>query len=206
MRFESVDRKQIETLVQSLLDGKDPAAVPESGILSTVKQIFRPPAEQQGSILHLHDAKPLMQPERISLLATEDYLVGLTAEGKPQLVFRNNCGVNSLIRGTAHALLAQRCVPLRELAEQLAPGKADLLLTELSYRALPGGSTWKDQLSLKGWHVHATKLQVGTEDRWRGKPTTVNTVSAKDFRELLDKPSLEQLRAVLEGSPLLPPR
>lgn len=203
MRFESVDRLEIETLVGSLLDGKEPAAVPSAGLWSTVKQIFNPPREQEGTIVHLNDAKPLLQSERISLLAAEDYLVGLTPEGDPQLVFRNNCGVNSLIRGTAHALLAKRCLPLRELAEQLAPGKSELLLTELSYRALPGGSTWKDQLSLKGWHVHPTKLQVGTEDRWRGKPTTVNTVSAKDFAELLAAPSAERLRSVLEGSPLL---
>ena len=118
-------------------------------------------------------------------------------------MFRNNCGVNSLIRGTAHALLLERCQGLSDLAEQLVPGKAELVLTELSYRALPGGSSWKDQLSLKGWHIHPTKLRVGSPERWRGKPTTVNTVSAKEFGDLLAAPTLDGLRKALEGSPLL---
>jgi hypothetical protein len=205
MRFESVDRKQLETLVESLLDGQEPQAVPQSGLLSTVQGIFSPPDEREGRITHLQRAGPLLQEERISMLAAEDYLVG-QQDGKVQLVFRNNCGVNSLIRGTAHALLLERCAGLYDLAEQVAPGKAELLLTELSYRALPGGSSWKDQLSLKGWHIHATKMKVGSPDRWRGKPVPVNTISAKEFSDLLAAPSQEGLRQALEGSPLLPPQ
>ncbi len=206
MRFDSVNRKQLEELVGSLLNGAEPAAVPQSGILATVGDIFKPPADEEGQLVHLKEARPLLQDERIQLLANEDYLVGLDEEGRSQLVFRSNCGVNSLIRGTAHGLLLQRCKPLKELAEQLAPGKAELILSELSYRALPGGSSWKDQLSLKGWHIHPTKLQVGTEDRWRGRPTTVNTISSKEFEELLASPSLQLLREALEGSPLLKSR
>lgn len=202
MRFESVDRKQLEELVESLLDGKDPAAVPESGLWGTVKGIFSPPAERDGRIVHLSEARTLLQEERISLMAAEDYLVG-EQNGKVQLAFRPNCGVNSLIRGTAHALLLERCQTLKPQAEELSPGKSELLLTELSYRALPGGSAWKDQLSLKGWHIHPTKLEVGATDRWRGKPTTVNTISAKEFGDLLASPSKEGLRQALQGSPLL---
>jgi len=202
MRFESVDRQQLESLVESLLDGKEPAAVPKSGLWGTVKGIFSPPSERNGRVVHLDEAKPLLQDERISMLASEDYLVGYQG-GQAQLVFRNNCGVNSLIRGTAHALLLERCQGLSDLAEQLVPGKAELVLTELSYRALPGGSSWKDQLSLKGWHIHPTKLRVGSPERWRGKPTTVNTVSAKEFGDLLAAPTLDGLRKALEGSPLL---
>ncbi len=193
MRFESVDRAQLENLVSALLHGQEPAAVPASGLFGTIKSIVAPPEEQEGRIQHLQDAAPLLQEERIQLLAGEDYLVG---QG-PKLVFRQNCGVNSIIRGTAHALLLEKCQPLQKYAEELSPGKADLLLTELSYRALPGGSSWKDQLSLKGWHIHPTKLRVGSDDKWRGKPGTVNAISAKDFEDLLAHPSTDKLREVL---------
>lgn len=203
MRFESVDRKQLESLVEALLDGKEAASVPKTGILGTVQGIFNPPQEEQGRINHLNNATPLLQEERIQLLAAEDYLLGSSQPGKVDLAFRSNCSVNSLIRGTAHALLLERCAPLHEVAEELVPGKGELLLTELSYRALPGGSSWKDTLSLKGWHLHPTKLKVGSEERWRGKPGTVNAISTKDFNELLARPDKEALRKALEGSPLL---
>ena len=206
MRFDSVNRKQLEHLVGSLLNGQEPDAVPQSGIFNTIADVFKPPADEIGQLVHLNEAKPLLQDERIQLLANEDYLVGLNTEGQSQIVFRSNCGVNSLIRGTAHGLLLQRCKPLKELAEELAPGKSELLLSELSYRALPGGSTWKDQLSLKGWHIHPTRLEVGSSDRWRGRPGTVNTISAKDFEELLARPTRDRLRQALEGSPLLKSR
>jgi len=204
MRFESVDRLQLERLVESLLDGKEPATVEASGLWGTVKDVFAPAPDREGRIEHLQDARPLLQDKRISMLAAEDYLLGVGPSGKVQLSFRKNCGVNSLIRGTAHALLLERCQGLKDLAEQLSPGQAELVLTELSYRALPGGSSWKDQLSLKGWHVHPTRLRVGTEQRWRGKPETVNTISAREFHDLLSNPSLEGLRNCLQGSPLLP--
>jgi len=197
MRFESVDRAQMEKLVGALLEGREPEAVPASGLFGTIKSIVAPPEEQEGRIRHLEDAAPLLQEERIQLLAAEDYLVGARKPGETELVFRQNCGVTSLIRGTAHALLLEKCEPLRGLAEEVAPGKADLLLTELSYRALPGGSSWKDQLSLKGWHIHPTKLKVGSADKWRGKPGPVNAISAKDFAELLAAPSANKLREVL---------
>lgn len=206
MRFESVDRLQLEKLVEALLDGQEPEAVKQSGLLSTVGDVFSPPPEQDGRIRHLQDATPLMQDERITMLAGEDYLVGRDKDNKVQLVFRSNCSVNSLIRGTAHGLLLERCQGLTELADQLAPGRAELLLTELSYRALPGGSNWKDRLSLKGWHIHPNKLRVGSEQRWRGKPETVNTISAQEFSDLLAAPTREKLARALEGSPLLPPR
>lgn len=198
MRFESVDRARLEGLVGSLLDGKEPESVPKSGLWGTVKGIFSSPPDQEGSIKHLDSAKPLLQDERVSMLAAEDYLVG--REG---LVFRQNCGVNSLIRGTAHALMLQRCEGLTKVAEEVAPGKAELLLTELSYRALPGGSSFKDQLSLRGWHVHPTKLRVGVEEKWRGKPYQVNAISSKEFQELLATPSATQLKSLMEDSPLL---
>lgn len=202
MRFESVDRKQLEDLVESLLDGKEPAAVPESGLWGTIKGVFSPPQDRDGRISHLQEAKPLLQEQRISMLAGEDYLVG-EQNGRIQLAFRPNCGVNSLIRGTAHALLLERCQKLKQQAEELSPGKSELLLTELSYRALPGGSNWKDQLSLKGWHIHPTKLKVGAQEKWRGKAETVNTISAKEFSDLLAHPTTEGLKQALQGSPLL---
>lgn len=198
MRFESVDRAQLEKLVASLLDGREPDAVKASGLLGTIKEVFAPPPEQEGSIKHLSTAGPLLQEERVSMLASEDYLVG-----KEGLVFRQNCGVNSLIRGTAHALMLKKCDGLEALAEQVAPGKGELLLTELSYRALPGGSAWKDQLSLKGWHIHPTKLQVGVEQKWRGKPYQIEAISAKDFHDLLSNPSAAGLKSIMKGSPLL---
>jgi hypothetical protein len=203
MRFESVDRAQMEKLVGALLDGQEPESVKESGLWSTVKDVFSPAPEQEGSILHLNDAQELLQDERIGLLASEDYLVGLSAEGKSKLVFRNNCSVNSLIRGTAHALLLKRAEHLRSVAEEVAPGKAERVLTELAYRALPGGSSWKDQLSLKGWHIHPTRLKVGSENRWRAKPEAVNTISQQEWNEVLASPSPERLRQALQGSPLL---
>lgn len=203
MRFERVDRAGMENLVGALLDNKEPAAAPESGLWSTVKAVFSSASNQDGKIQHLRQAQPLLQDERINLLGKEDYLVG-SAPGEPvKLVFRSNCSVNSLIRGTAHALMLGKCQPLRAAAEELAPGKSDLLLTELSYRALPGGSSWKDELSLKGWHIHPRKLDVGTEDRWRGQASEVNAISAHTFSELLEKPDADALRTALQGSPLL---
>lgn len=203
MRFESVDRLQLETLVQSLLQGQEPASVPEKGLWNTVKGVFAPPEEQNGRILHLQDASPLLQDERVQLLASEDYLVGSDAQGRSQLAFRPNCSVNTLIRGTAHALLLERCHKLKNVAQQLVPDKGELALTELAYRALPGGSSWKDQLSLKGWHIHPSKLQVGCDTKWRGKGSPVNTISNKEFEDLLASPTLEGLRQALQGSPLL---
>ena len=140
----------------------------------------------------------MLQEERVSLLASEDYLVG--SEG---LAFRQNCSVNSLIRGTAHALLLAKCKGLSSVAEEVAPGKGDLLLTELSYRALPGGSSWKDQLSLKGWHIHPTKLEVGVSEKWRGKPYQVESISSKELSDLLATPSASALKAAMKDSPLL---
>ena len=198
MRFESVDRLGLEKLVGSLLDGKEPAAVPASGLWGTIKEVFAPPSAQEGSVRHLSSAAPLLQEERVSMLASEDYLVG--SKG---LVFRQNCSVNSLIRGTAHALMLERCAPLAAVAEQVSPGKSDLLLTELSYRARPGGSSWKDQLSLKGWHIHPTKLEVGVTEKWRGKAYQVEAISAKELSDLLASPSAALLKSTMKGSPLL---
>lgn len=206
MRFESADRAEMESLATSLLEGREPEAVPPSGFLGALREAFWPEPDQEGRIEHLQDAAPLLQEERIRTLAAEDYLLGMpAANGTVQLVFRKNSGANSLIRGIANAVLREKCEPLRAAAEQLAPGRADLLLTELSYRAMPGGSTWKDQLSLAGWHIHPSKLQVGTDDQWRGKPTQVNAIPAQVLEELIANPAPEALRSALEGSPLLSP-
>ena len=116
MRFESVDRAQMEKLVGSLLDGQEPEAVEESGLWSTVKGVFSPAPEREGAIKHLNDARDLLQDERIGMLASEDYLVGMAGDGQAQLAFRNNCSVNTLIRGTAHAMLLKRAEHLKSLA------------------------------------------------------------------------------------------
>ena len=202
LRFESVDRNQLEKLAANLLDGQE---LPQAGSadLKAFAGKLLLVKEPEGALTYLKSPASLLQPDRVALLGKEDYLVGLDATGKSSLIFRNNAGADSLIQGVAQALLLQRCAGLSSLAEELAPGKGELLLTELSYRALPRGADWKEQLSHNGWHVHSEKLKVGCEEHWRGNAGKFNPISSEALSKLLETPTSAGLRELLKDSPFL---
>lgn len=205
LRFEPADRGRLEGLVTTLAGGQAVPEAPSTGLWGSVKELFRPPAEQEGEIEYLDSPTSLMQPERLGLLSQEDYLVGLDANGRSRLVFRRNAGKNALIRGVRQAQILAELEPHRGLAEQLVPGKGELLLTELSYRALDVDSDWKEQLTRAGWHLHAEKLRVGSEQQWAAKKQSTEPISPAQIKAFEANPSVDALRNLMAGSELLPP-
>ena len=206
LRFEGVDRKQLEELVSTLAEGKKVPTASSSGFLGTLKEVFVAPEKEEGKIEHLKDPSALMQGERLLLLGKEDYLVGLSPEGKVQLAFRKNASSPALIKGTHQALLLESLKSHLPLAEKVAPGKGELLLTELSYRALKVDGDWRTQVSNAGWHLHAQKLDVGCEQQWRAKAVEVAPVSEAQLKAFQQNPSEDSLRTLLSGGPVLSPQ
>lgn len=203
LRFEGIDRKQLEALVKALSEGKDLPNAPSSGFMETLKEVFVAPDMEEGVVEHLEAPDSLMQGERLALLGKEDYLVGLSSKGKVQLCFRKNVTSQALLKGTAHALLLAELKAHRELAEKVAPGQGELLLTELSYRALSVDGDWKAKVSDAGWHLHAQKLEVGSERRWRANPVELTPVSRESLRAFRENPTEERLRELASGGLVL---
>lgn len=203
LQFEGVDRKHLEQLVSDLAQGKKLPTADSSGFLGTIKEVFVAPTKEEGSIEHLNDPTSLMQNERLSLLGKEDYLVGLSAEGKVQLAFRKNINSQVLLKGTRHAQILESLKPQLETAEKVVPGKGELALTELAYRALTVEGDWRTKVADAGWHLHAQKLGVGCEQQWRANAVPVSAISESQLREFQQNPTAESLRALLADGPLL---
>lgn len=203
LHFEGVDRKQLETLVKDLAEGKKIPKADSSGFLGTIKEVFVAPEKEEGSIEHLTDPAPLLQGERLSILGKEDYLVGLSPEGKVQLAFRKNVNSQAILKGVRHAQLLEGLKPQLALAEKVAPGQGELLLTELSYRALSVDGDWRAKVADAGWHLHAQKLEVGCEQQWRAHPVEMPAVSEAQLKDFEQNPSEDKLQRLAAGGVVL---
>ncbi len=204
LHFEGVDRGKLEELVSALGEGKSIPQAPSSGFIGTLKEVFVAPTKEEGKVEHLLDPTPLLQNERLAILAKEDYLVGLSPQGKVQLAFRKNVGSQALLKGMRQALILESLKPHLSLAEKVAPGKAELALTELSYRALNFDGDWRGRVADAGWHLHAQKLEVGCEQQWRAKAGELSPVTESQFKSFRQNPSEESLKALIAGGPVLP--
>lgn len=204
LRFEGVDRQQLEELVNNLSQGKKISAADSTGFLGTLKEIFVAPEKEEGKIQHLTDPASLLQGDRLTLLGKEDYLVGVSPEGKVQLAFRKNVNTQTLLKGTRHALMLESLTSQLPLAEKVAPGRGELLLTELSYRALSLDGDWRSRVADAGWHLHAQKLEVGCEQQWRANPMELSTVSDSQFKDFQQTPTEEKLRALTTNGVVFP--
>lgn len=203
LHFEGVDRKQVESLVKDLADGKKIPKADSSGFLGTIKEVFVAPEKEEGTIEHLTDPAPLLQGDRLTILGKEDYLVGLSPEGKVQLAFRKNVNSQAILKGVRHAQLLEGLKPQLALAEKVAPGQGELLLTELSYRALNVDGDWRAKVADAGWHLHAQKLEVGCEQQWRAHPVDLPAVSDAQLKDFEQKPSEDKLRQIAAGGVVL---
>lgn len=204
LRFEGVDRKQLEELVADLTEGKKIPRAESTGFIGTLKEIFVAPEKEEGKLVHINDPAPLLQGDRLTMLGKEDYLVGLSSEGKVQIAFRKNVTGQALLKGTRHALLLDGLKPQLALAEKVAPGRGELLLTELSYRALSVDGDWRSKVADAGWHLHAQKLEVGSEQQWRANPVELSPVSEAQLKDFQQNPTEEKLRALTTNGVVLP--
>ena len=209
IRMDTLNQENIQKIADNYIVNREVPEADKKGVLETVKSLFSGDGDDYSKKIEFCDSLQTLvsqdtsgDTDRLfSIFKNENYILN-PSKDKVSIVFKNKATVDDILKAYIHARLLEKGLSgkLMENLESLYGNKAPVALVELSYRSLQTGMRFTDELTSKGWHSTAVKVDMKKLDiNWSG-PDEISEkrIDMQKFVELAEKPEAKELKELLD--------
>ncbi len=210
IRMDPLHQANVEKIADNYISKNEVPVADTRGIFNTFKSLFSGDSKEYSKKINFADSFESLlgdgdkrgSKERLfSIFKDENYMVNCKGDDI-SILFRNKAGVDDILKGYIHARLLEKALSgkMDKNLKELYGDDASTALVELSYRAMPANMRFTDELTAKGWHSGAVKIDVKKLDTsWNGQDKVLSSgIDIKKFLELSENPSGEELKKLLD--------